>query len=107
MALSPGDPAFLTARRAACVNGAVSDEPEASPPSRRPVLIVLGMLALYVFAYFPTMSYIVRHPQYQRGAAAWRPIPGVIRQAMFRVWSKLDPTGFQIVDSQLAAHPAR
>lgn len=88
------------------MNGDVSDEPEASPFSRRPVLIVVGVLALYVLAYFPAHSFIVRHPQYQRGAAAWRPIPSVVRHAMFRVWAKLDPAGFQIVDSQLAAHPS-
>lgn len=84
----------------------VSDEPEASPPSRRPVLIVVGVLAVYVFSYFPATSFMVRHPKYQRGAAAWRPIPSVVRHAMFKTWSKLDATGFEIVDSQAAAHPA-
>jgi hypothetical protein len=84
----------------------VSDEPEASPPNRWPVIVVC-VLALYVLAYFPAMSYIVRHPQHQRAAAAWRPIPSTVRHVMFQAWSKIDPTGVQIVDSQLAAHPAQ
>jgi hypothetical protein len=88
------------------VNGPVSDEPEDSTRSRRAARVVLCVLALYVVAYFPAVSYIVRHPQYQRAAAVWRPIPSVIRHGMFRVWSKLDPTGFQIVASQVAAQPS-
>jgi hypothetical protein len=51
------------------------------------------------------MSFIVRDPQYQRTAAAWRPVPRVVRHVMARVWAKLAPAAFSIVDQQASAHP--
>ena len=80
------------------------DEPGASP-SRWPVLIVAGVFALYVVSYFLATSYMVRHPESRRAAAAWRPIPNVVRHAMFKAWSRIDPAGAQIVDS-IAARPS-
>ncbi|HEV7402286.1 MAG TPA: hypothetical protein VGO11_05140, partial [Chthoniobacteraceae bacterium] len=62
----------------------MSDDPKASRSNRRPVLIVVGVLVVYLFSYFPAMSFIVRHPQLQRAAAPWRPMPNAARLAMSR-----------------------
>ena len=80
---------------------------EDEPTNHRPKLLIasLVLLALYLIAYFPAFSYMVRHPEHQRFTAIFRPIPNELRHAMFQLWAKLDPDGFRIVDQQAAAHP--
>jgi hypothetical protein len=72
----------------------MATDPEASPFFGRVVLAFICALAIYFCAYFPAVSWEVRHPGYHTLLYAWELLPDSVQARMFRRWVRMDPDGF-------------
>ena len=71
--------------------GMASDS-EASPFANL-AIIAIAAVALYFVAFFPALSWEVRHSRTSGILNAWRPLPSLVTQRMFSLWIKIDPRG--------------
>jgi hypothetical protein len=79
----------------------MATDPEASPFGRV-ALAFIAAVALYLAAFFPAMSWEVRHPHPGHSGilSAWEPLPNFVIRPMFQVWVQIDPHGFASLPGQ-------